>query len=411
MLIGASILKTIKASDIRSAMPINLERAKRLMQKAGVEAIIAASPANVFYVSDYFGTGMQLGSGTQGYVLLPLEGEPALIAPLTEADLVIESNSWIKDLYWYGCLKVNSSKNPEASEVTKSLEAAVNAESKDTPCDSLVVSVTNRGLAKKTLAIDSVGVNQMRWETIKKNLPDAKIINGSKLLSEIRAVKIPEEITLIQRATEITEKSMEDALEIAQPGIMELDMGQMYNYSVAEDGGKVTYDHIGFGERSAYPNPTPTTQQLEKGALIRLNLGATWNHYHGNVTRTAAIGKTTALTEKRLKAVIDAQEAVFDLIKPDSKIRDLYKAAQVELEKAGLKECSMNLGHCIGTECNEQPWISPNSEATLEEGMVLNVDIPFLDLGWGGIELEDTLLVTKKDPKLLTNTERTLYLL
>lgn len=376
-----------------------------------MEAVIAASPANVFYVSDYFSTGMQLGSGTQGYALLPLDGEPALIAPITEADLVFESNTWIKDLFWYGCLKVNSSKNPKSSEVTKSIEMATEADSKQTPCDSLVVAVTNRGIAKKTLAIDSFGINPIRWETIKKNLPDAKIINGSKLLSEIRAVKIPEEITRIQRATEITEKSMEDALEIAQPGIMELDMGQMYNYSVAEDGGRVTYDNIGFGERSAYPNPTPTAQPLEKGALIRLNLGATWNHYHGNVTRTAAVGKTTAVTEKRLKAVIDAQEAAFDLIKPEAKISDLYKAAQLELEKAGLKECTMNLGHCIGTECNEQPWISPSSETILEEGMVLNVDIPYLDLGWGGIELEDTLLVTKKDPRLLTNTERTLYLL
>lgn len=78
------------------------------MRKAGVDAVLATSPANVFYVSDYFSTGMQLGCGTQGYAFLPLDAEPALMAPLAEADLVAESGTWIKDIHWWGCLNVNS---------------------------------------------------------------------------------------------------------------------------------------------------------------------------------------------------------------------------------------------------------------------------------------------------------------
>jgi Xaa-Pro aminopeptidase len=381
------------------------------MQRAGVDAILAASPSNVFYVSDYYSTGMQMGCGTQGYVFLPLDAEPALMAPLSEADLVAESGTWIKDVYWYGCLKVNTSNNPKVSEITQRIIEATKAESEQTPCDSLVVAVTGRGFAKKTIAVDSHGVNPMRWETLKRNLPDAKIVDGSKLLEEIRAVKTPEEVELIKKATEITEKSMEDALEIARPGIMELDLSQMFSYSVAEDGGRVTSDHIGFGERSAYPNPIPTTLALAKGDLIRMSLGATWAHYHGEVTRTAALGKVSSETEKRLKTVIDAQEAAFDVAKPGNSVGDVYAAAQKELEKGGVKECSMSLGHCIGVDCNERPWIGPGDKTPLEEGMVLNVDMSFLDLGWGGIEMEDTVLVTKKGLRFLNNTERTLYLL
>ena len=97
-----------------------------------------------------------------------------------------------------------------------------------------------RGYAKKTIAVDGNGVTPSRWENIKRNLPDAKIVDGSKLLDEIRMVKTLEEVELIKKATEIAEKSMEDALEIAQAGIMELDLSQMFSYSVAEDGGRVT---------------------------------------------------------------------------------------------------------------------------------------------------------------------------
>lgn len=382
-----------------------------MMEKAGVDAILAASPSNVFYISDYYSTGMQLGCGTQGYAFLPLDAEPALMAPVAEADLVAESGSWIKDVYWYGCLKVNTSKNPQSSPVTQRIIDATKAQAEQTPCDSLVIAVTSRGYAKKTIAVDTTGVNIIRYENIKRNLPDAKIIDGSKLLDEIRAVKSPEEVEMIKKATEIVEKSMEDALEIAQPGIMEIDMSQMYSYSVAEDGGRVTKDQIGFGERSAYPNPIPTSLVLAKGDLIRMSLGATWAHYHGEVTRTAALGKVSPEAEKRLKTVIDAQEAAFDTAKPGTKIGDVYTIAQKELEKGGVKECSMSLGHCIGVDCNEKPWLVPGDKTILEEGMVLNVDVPYLDLGWGGIQLEDTVLVTKKGLRFLNNTERTLYLL
>ena len=392
-------------------MPLNKERAKQVMEKAGVDAILAASPSNVFYVSDYYSTGMQLGCGTQGYAFLPLDAEPALMAPLSEADLVAESGSWIKDVYWYGCLKVNTSKNPKASEITQRIIESTKAKSEQTPCDSLVIAVTSRGYAKKTIAVDSHGINPLRWEILKRNLPDAKIIDGSKLLEEIRAVKTLEEVELIKKATEISEKSMEDALEIAQSGIMELDMSQMFSYSVSEDGGRVTKDQIGFGERSAYPNPIPTTLPLAKGDLIRMSLGATWAHYNGEVTRTAALGKVSPETEKRLKTVIDAQEAAFDAAKPGGTIGDVYAAAQKELEKGGVKDCSMSLGHFIGVDCNERPWLIPSDKTVLEEGMAMTIDMPFLDLGWGGIEMEDTVLVTKKGLRFLNNTERTLYLL
>ncbi len=381
------------------------------MQKAGVDAILATSPANVFYVSDYYSTGMQLGCETQGYALLPLDGEPALMAPLPEADLVAESGTWIKDVHWYGCLNVNSSKNPKASGVTQRIIEAMLARAEQTPCDALVIAVTNRGMAKKTIAVDGDGVNQRRWETLKRNLPDAKIVDGTRLLQDIRAVKTVEEVELIKKATEVTEKSMEDALEIAQADIMELDMSQMFGYSVAEDGGRVTLDHIGFGERSAYPNPTPTTHQLARGDLIRMNLGSTWGHYHGNVARTAALGKATPEVEKRLKTVIDAQEAAFDAARPGVSFGDIYAAIQRELEKGGVKKCNVNLGHCIGAECNERPCIGPNDNGAVEEGMIINIDVPYLDLGWGGMQLEDTVQVTKKGLRLLTNTERTLYLL
>ncbi|MCW4036924.1 MAG: M24 family metallopeptidase, partial [Candidatus Bathyarchaeota archaeon] len=69
------------------------------------------------------------------------------------------------------------------------------------------------------------------------------------------------------------------------------------------------------------------------------------------------------------------------------------------------------IGHSLGVECNEVPWIEKDCEGELQEGMVINIDVPILELGWGGLQLEDTVLVTSDGYELLTRTDRTLYLL
>ena len=303
---------------------------------------------------------MLTGCGTQAYALLPIDAEPAIIAPLAEADLVAESGTWIKDVHWYGCLKVNSTQNSKLSEITQRIIDATKAKAEQTPCDSLVIAATSRGYGKKIIAVDSNGVTPSRWENIKRNLPDAQIVDGSKLLDEIRMVKTLEEVELIKKATEIAEKSMEDALEVAQAGIMELDLSRMFSYSVAEDGGRVTSDNIGFGERSAYPNPVPTTLALQKGDLIRMGLGATWAHYNGKVTRTAVLGKASTDAEKRLVTVIDAQEAAFDAAKPGNTIAAVYEAGAEGAREGwcqGVQYESRSLHRCrVQREAVDLPW-------------------------------------------------------
>lgn len=392
-------------------MPLNKELAKKVMQNIGVEAIIAASVPNVFYISDYMNLGAQLGCGYQSYAVLPLDGEPFIIAPINEADLVIDSITWIKNIQYYGCLNVKTTKNPKSSEITKKLITAITSPTAETSCDALVIAISSQGLATKNLALDFSLIPYTQYESIQKNLPDAKIIDGTGPLMKIRSVKTSEEIARIQRSTEITEKAMEDALEIIHPEIMEINLSSMFNYSVTEDGGRVTNSFIGIGERSAFPNPEPTTLSAVKGDLIRFQLGSIINNYNSNISRTAIIEKSSNEVEKRWKTVIDAQTSAIESIKHGIQIKEIYNIAKKELSKAGIKDCPTSLGHCIGIECNEKPWITNDEKTELQEGMVINVDIPYLDVGWGGIQLEDTILVTKKGFKFLTNTERALYLI
>ena len=382
------------------------------MQDRGVDALVASSTENVYYVSDYWSLGKKLGCGVETYVVLPLNNDPAIIAPLNEADLIIYSGTWIDDLRFYGEPKVDVGEVEEPSEQTEIL-LKIHKETKTETdgASALLKALGDLGVNKGAIALDTSDLSPAMFENIKGKIPDSKIIDGSSLLREIRQVKTRPEVECILRATEITEKSMEDALEIARSEISELDLAGMFTYSVTYDGGQVSQNLIGIGERSAYPNPVPTVKEAKRRDLLRLTLGCTWGHYHSNISRTGVIGRPLGKAQRLWEAVQGAQDSVLDIIKPGVKLSELYVEAEKELAKAEVNMRTPIIGHGLGVECNERPWIEREGEAELLPGMVINVDIPILELGWGGLQIEDTILVTGDGCELLTKTDRGLYLL
>lgn len=392
-------------------MPLNKTRAYELMKSQGVDAIIASSLENVYYVSDYWSLARQLQCEVQAYALLPLNDEPSLIAPISEADLVLDSWTWIKDVCFFGQPNLKIPESETGSEETQRLiRFYAEANRLDDPLDALLKNITDKKLSEGVLAVEMTGTPQF-YEMLKNKLPDAKIVDGAGLLREIRKIKTKDEIEVIERATEITEKSMEDALEIARSDISELDLASMFEYSVAYDGGRVTYNLIGFRERSAYPNPIPSPFEAHRGDLIRLILGCSWRHYHSNISRTAVIGNAQPIVKKRWNIVLKTQEKVLEKVKPGTLLSELYTVAEKELSSGGFKPPCISFGHGLGVECNEKPLIEKGNDERLLEGMVLNIDIPLLELGWGGLQVEDTIVVTEKGYKLLTKTDRSLYIL
>ena len=393
-------------------MPLNRERANKIMQSRDVDAIIASSLENVYYISDYWSLGQQLRSGNQAYALMPVDGDPVVVAPLNEVDLIVDSETWIENVNFYGGLDIEVAEHGEVSEQTeRAIDLYKATEPEDDAVSALFKALEERGLTRGVLALDTSGVSPGLFEVLQQKLPDAKLVEGVDLLQEIRFIKTRKEVDRIQRATEITEKSMEDALEIARSDIMELDLAGMFEYSVVYDRCRVTHNLIGFGERSAFPHPIPTTFKALRGDIIRMTLGCTWLHYHSNISRTAVIVRPSSRIRKRWEAVLSAQQAALDEVRPGAKLSEVYAAAERELKAAGLKCFNASFGHGLGVECNERPWIGKGSGGELLEGMVVNIDVPYLELGSGGVQIEDTVHVTSEGFKLLTRTDRDLYLL
>lgn len=389
-------------------MPLNRDRSREIMSERGVDAIIASSPENVYYASGYWSLSQRASSRAHVFAVLPIDGEPFVIAPMWEADLALSGD--VEKIYLYG---------PEEVELTVEAERAgfgplerlyTGARMGDDALSTLTKALDSEGLSGGVIALDSSRVEPELLEGIRRGAQGIELVEGRGLLEEIRMVKTGEEVERIRRATEVAEKSMEDALEIARPEIMERDMASIYDYSAAGDGCGISHRLIGFGERSSLPNPIPSQREARRGDVIRMRLGCTWMHYNSDISRTAVIGRPSAEVRRSWEAIASAEDAILEEVRAGARLSQLYSAGERALKEARLGIIPSTLGHGIGVELEEDPRIGI-SDGVLMEGMVLNIDVRCLKLGRYGLELEDTVLVTGDGFERLTRTDRELYIL
>ena len=390
-------------------MPLNEERARSLMAERGVETLIATSPQNVYYITDYWSDGLELGA-SEAYAILPLDGAPLLIAPVDEVDLIAEGEAIFESLYLYGSpgFEVSADWTAERTgEILRLLESSkiyVDAPS--------ALSAALRDLKPSgRVALDSSGLSPQSLEALRNRLGDVEVVEGFELLREMRMVKTPLEVETLRRATEVLEKAMEDALEIIGSGVSELEASGMFRYSLASDGGVETLILLGFGERSSYPNPLPSTLEAARGDVIRMRLGCTLGHYHSRVSRTATLGRPRREVRERWEAVLSAQDAALEALEPGVSASEVYERVERRLREGGLRGLGLSIGSGIGLEAYEPPRIGRGSGDELLEGMVVALDVRHLKLGSYGVEVEDVYHITGDGAEPLTRTARELYLL
>ncbi len=340
--------------------------------------------------------------------MIPLNGEPIVIAPAWEADLVLSGG--VGSIYLYGPEEVDLQEGADSAIFEPLERLYIRARMGGDALSALMEALHSEGLSKGVIAVDSSRVEPGYLERLRRELPRVELIEGRGLLEEVRLVKTGEEVERIRRATEVAEKSMEDALEVARPEITERELASIFEYSAAGDGCEASYRLVGIGERSSLPNPIPSQKEAERGDIMRMSLGCTWMHYNSNVSRTAVLGRPSPEIRKGWEAVASAQDALLEEVRGGARLSQLYSAGERRLKEMGVRVIPSTLGHGIGVELEEDPRVG-RADGELMEGMVLNVDVRYLRLGRYGLGVEDTVLVTEGGFERLTKTDRDLYII
>jgi len=263
----------------------------------------------------------------------------------------------------------------------------------------------------KRLGVERDEITLARVEALKKKLPARSELAGvSGLIENLRMVKDAEEIELIRASVELNSRALDNALRRFKAGMSERELAAEIDYQSRKLGAEApSFDTIvAAGPRTALPHAHPGGAKIGPG-MVLIDMGAFRDGYASDMTRMVHIGAPSPRYKKAYKAVLEAQLAAIDAVRGGAASLAVDRAARRALKGHGLeKEFIHSTGHGLGLEIHEPPRLGRRDKTKLAAGMAVTIEPGIYMEGWGGIRIEDTVLVTANDCEILTPTSKEL---
>lgn len=225
------------------------------------------------------------------------------------------------------------------------------------------------------------------------------------LVSELRLLKDAEELALMEKAAHLGCQIFEAVLPHMASGVSETEIAAALEFFARSAGAEgMSFETIvASGARSALPHGRATEAKLPRNGFVTLDFGVILNGYCSDMTRTVYLGKASSKEHAAYDAVLDAQQAAVEAVKPGATCGEVDEAARSVLRKAKLDDYfTHSTGHGVGLEIHERPRIAAGQETVLEPGMVVTIEPGIYMAGKFGIRIEDMVAVTGRGHKVLT---------
>nr|WP_297506151.1 Xaa-Pro dipeptidase PepQ [Thermococcus sp.] len=231
------------------------------------------------------------------------------------------------------------------------------------------------------------------------------------VIKELRIIKTPEELEVIERACRIADQAMMVALEEISEGRREREIAAKMEYAMKMNGAeKPAFDTIiASGWRSALPHGIASDKRIERGDLVVIDEGALYGHYNSDMTRTIVVGSPNEKQKEIYEIVLEAQRKGVEEARPGITAKELDTLVRDVIAEYGYGDYFIHsTGHGVGLEIHEWPRVSQQDETVLKPGMVITVEPGIYIPKFGGVRIEDTIVITEKGARRLTKTEREL---
>ncbi|NHK29997.1 MAG: aminopeptidase P family protein [Asgard group archaeon] len=348
---------------------------QNLMKKTGADSLLLFPGVDLFYT-----TGLMTHPSERLTVsILPQMGDPIFICPSFEKSRMAKG------------IQTGSIKTWEEEENPFKL-----------------LGDTLKELNAKEIALD----NKLWFEwflRIKKQLPHATFIDASSIVQESRLIKSEAEIVLMQEATKIASESIVDTFKQIEPGMTETDVSKIVGEELSKKG-RPAFGLVQSGPNSALPHGSPTGRTIEKNDVVLIDAGPIYKGYYGDITITSVIGEPNDKFLKMYDSVYRANRAAFEISKEGVKAEDVDKAARDVITKDGFgKYFTHRLGHGIGIEGHERPYMVKGNKLILKNGMCHTIEPGIYIEGEFGVRIEDDVVVRKDKCEFLYETPRRIW--
>jgi Xaa-Pro aminopeptidase len=387
--------------------PHQAERLSAALEHGGLAALVAASPANVAYLTGFWSVTRTIDPTTEIYAVMA-PGGTALVVPAMEALAVTEGDAQADHVVCHG--RFHYTEPEKIGDSARRLRAAT-AQTAASAAEALALALAAVGVRSGRVGLDDGALPAPRAAALAQRLAGWTLVTAAEALATARLIKSPYEIECLQQALHITEQSIDAVLGMLRPGVSEREVATAFAHEATQRGATPYRTVIAFGPGAAVPAPWPTERTLRAGELVRLDLGCVAKGYRSNVARMAVMGEPT----QRQQAVCDAlhagMDAALDTIRPGVTGGQVCVDTVAAVRKAGLPSYERHhTGHAIGLDPIETPWLAPGA-AALEMGMVVCAETPYYVVGEAGFTVTETALVTRSGAHVLNRSHRGLIVL
>lgn len=267
----------------------------------------------------------------------------------------------------------------------------------------------------KKLAFES-SISYHQFQQLKKRTKSCstELVEETNLIKDLRMVKDEVEIAKIRKAADIADGMMQKIWSEIKPGMTEKEVSRRIRFLSEELGGsgESFTNIVASGENSSRPHHHPTDSKIKDGDMITIDLGAVFEGYCSDMTRNPNLGKPNSKYEKIYEICLEAQQSALKACKAGVSGKELDSIAREIISSAGYGDNFQHgLGHGVGLEIHEGPRLSQSSKDTMKAGMVVTVEPGIYLPGFGGVRIEDLIVVTDDEPIVLSQTPLTLHII
>ena len=280
---------------------------------------------------------------------------------------------------------------------------------------SNVINFTAETVAKlslPSLGIEADALTVAAYEKFREAMKTTRWANTSGLVESLREIKDSGEIAEIREAIQIAERAFAVIRASLRPGRTEKEVADELEYQIRLFGGVCGAfpSIIGVGPRAALPHGRPArNSRIGDFAFVLIDWGARGRLYHSDLTRVLVTGKLSPQLQQTYGVVLNAQRAAIAAIRPGAIMKEVDGIARKVITDAGLGDAfGHSLGHGIGLAVHELPRLAPDQDRPLAAGMVVTVEPGVYFPEWGGVRIEDDVLVTEGGCEVLTSVPKEL---
>ncbi|MGC9311839.1 MAG: M24 family metallopeptidase [Sediminispirochaetaceae bacterium] len=270
-----------------------------------------------------------------------------------------------------------------------------------------------RDLNVASIGLEETFASMSFHELLRDNLPGVTVRPIEGLIRELRMRKDKHEIELIRTACGITDEAFAQILEYIKPGVTEREISTELQYYMKKRGADATPDTfiVATGARASLPHGKATDKPVETGDFVTLDIGCRYKGYWSDMTRTVVVGKAAEKQREIYEIVFGAQQKINGILRPGITGAEADSIAREYISRAGYgREFGHGLGHGLGMEMHELPRLAQTEEGSfvLAPGMVVTNEPGIYIQGFGGVRIEDDVLITEDGCEILCRSPKQL---